>query len=715
MTSSYDLSAFFQPHGVAVIGASREPHKMGYGVVRNLVQYGYQGAIYPVNPNADTILGLKTYPSIAAVPDPLDLAVICVPAPRVEAELEACGERGVRAVTVISGGFRETGPEGAAREEAIKGVIRQYGIALVGPNCIGTIDTHTPLNTTFVVGVPRPGDIGFVSQSGALVVAIMDWARSAGVGFSRIVSLGNQAGVSEAELIEVISRDPQTNVVTVYMEGVSDGRKFVEIVGQVARRKPVIALKAGRGQGGAKAVASHTGALAGAESAYDAAFRRAGVLRADTMEEMFDWARTLASQPLPRGNRVAVLTNAGGLGVVAMDALEMAGLKQAVLSDATKAFIRARIPPAASAENPVDVIAGSGPAVYGLCLDALLADPGVDAVVVAMAPNDWFAPVSLADVLGDVSTSPLARGKPILSVLMGITPESEAARVLQQRHVPNFTFPERAGRALASMWQRKQWLDSLAEIGELTRPPECDLETARITIEAGLQVNRQMPAGNGWLTPEQVELLLAAYCIRTPASGLAPNIEHALALAKTVGYPVALKLAAEGLTHKTDVGGVMLNLENASELRSAFKAMMRQAGKTPFGSGVKGAYVQRMVKGQAEIIVGVVRDPQFGPLVMAGVGGTRVELQREVAFELAPLTRQQANDLLDRTAAGALLAGYRGAVPADREAVVDVILRLAQISLDWAEISEIEINPLIVQEAGQGAYAVDARVRLAVE
>lgn len=711
MTVSYDLSAFFQPRGVAVIGASREPHKMGYGVVRNLVQYGYQGPIYPVNPNAETILGLKVYPSIAAVPDPLDLAVICVPAPRVEAELEACGERGVRAVTVISGGFRETGPEGAAREEAIKRVIQRYGIALIGPNCIGTIDTHTPLNTTFVVGEPRPGEIGFVSQSGALVVAIMDWARSAGVGFSRIVSLGNQAGVSEAELVEAISRDPQTNVITVYMEGVSDGRKFIEVVGQVSQRKPVIVLKAGRGQGGAKAVASHTGALAGTESAYDAAFRRAGVLRADTMEEMFDWARTLAWQPLPRGNRVAVLTNAGGLGVVAMDALEMAGLKQAVLSEETKAFIRARIPAAASAENPVDVIAGSGPAVYGLCLDALLADPGVDAVVVAMAPNDWFAALSLADVLGDVSTSPLARGKPILSVLMGVTPDSEAARVLRQRHVPNFSFPERVGRALASMWQRKQWLDSLTQVGEVIRPSECDLDTARVTIEAGLQVTQQMPIHDGWLTPEQVELLLAAYAIRTPASGLAPSVEHALALAKTVGYPVALKLAAEGLTHKTEVGGVMLNLENASELRAAFKAMMKQAGKT-FRSGVKGAYVQRMVRGQAEVIVGVVRDPQFGPLVMAGVGGTRVELQRDVAFELAPLTRWQANELLDRTAAGALLAGYRGAKPADREAVVDVILRLAQISLDWDEISEIEINPLIVQGAGQGAYAVDARVRL---
>lgn len=716
---SSDLSVFFRPHGVAVIGASRDPQKLGHGVVRNLINNRYPGPIYPVNPRDDVILDHKVYPTIGDVPDPVDLAVIAVPAPIVSAQVEACGQRGVKGVIIISGGFREIGPEGLAREEAVKRIAHQYGIRVIGPNCIGTIDAHTPLNTTFVVGMPRPGEIAFLSQSGAMAAAVMDWALGAGVGFSRIVSLGNQVDVGASDMIEAIGRDGHTRVVTAYLEGIRNGRKFVEAASQAAKDFPIAVLKAGRSTSAARAAASHTGALAGDVEAYRAAFRRAGVLWAETTEELFDWGRALAWQPLPKGNRVAILTNAGGPAILAVDALVEAGMQLAPLSASTKSFLRQRVLPAASVENPVDILAGSGPATYALCLDALLTDETVDAVVVMQAPQDWFDPISVAEVVGEVANSALGRQKPIIAVLMGLASTSEATQALHRRRIPNFAFAERVGSTLAAMWWRKQWLDAQAQPQRPARFTKVDRDTAKAAIRAGLEVNRIVigkqvgSERSGWMTAEQVTALLNAYKIETPASGLAPNVEQAIPLAESVGYPVALKLAATDVTHKTDLGGVVLDVETPDELREAFEAMIARVVERAPKANIQGAFVQHMVKGQVELIVGVVRDPQFGPLVMAGSGGTHVELTRDVTFELAPLSARQADEMLDRTAAGKLLGGYRGAPPADRKAVVDVILRLAQIAVDWPEISEIEINPLIVMAKGGGASAVDARVRLA--
>lgn len=716
-----DLSVFFSPRGVAVIGASRDPNKLGHGVVRNLLEHRYAGPVHPINPAVNEILGLPAYPSVADAPDPLDLAVIAVPAARVEQALDECGQRGLRGAVVISGGFREVGPEGMAREEAIRQVAARHGIRLLGPNCIGTIDTHTPLNTTFVTGVPEPGEIAFVSQSGAVVAAVIDWAHTAGVGFSRIVSLGNQADVTEVEMLEAVAQDQHTRVILAYIEGISDGRAFLDAASRISAEKPVIALKVGRAGGGAKAVASHTGALAGSDAAYEAAFRRAGVLRARTLEEMLDWARALAWQPLPQGDRVAILTNAGGPGILALDALEAAGLRLAPLTEHTTAYLRERVPPAASVANPVDILAGSGPATYALCLDALLADEMVDAVVVITAPQDWFDPLSLAEVVGEVGSSPLGRRKPVLASIMGLRRGGNGTGVLHRRKIPNFAFPERVGSALAAMWHRRQWLDALgAQQPDAAAIAAQDALTGRAAVEAGLAVMRARvleegvdPAEAGWMTPDQIEPLLKAYGIAMPGSGLAPNVEEALALAESVGYPVVLKVAASGVTHKTDVGGVILDIRSPDALRAAFERLVDQVQeRAPTLSVIDGVYVQNMVWGQAELIVGAVRDPQFGPLVMAGVGGVQVELKRDVAFELAPLTRQQAGSLLDRTAAGGLLGGFRGAPPADREAAIDAVLRLSQIALDWPQVAEIEINPLIVRQQGEGALAIDVRVRV---
>lgn len=696
---SIDLNVFFQPRGVAVIGASRDPQKLGHGVLRNLIDYRYDGPLYPINPFANEILGRRAYASIADAPDPLDLAILVVPAPRVPQELKACGERGVKAAIIISGGFREVGPEGAAREAEIVRIAEQYGMRFLGPNGIGSIDTHTPLNTTFVKGMPVRGDIAFLSQSGAVCAAVIDWARGAGVGFSRMVSLGNQASVNEADMLGAIGGDSRTRVITAYIEGVSDGAAFVEVASRVAQRVPILALKVGRERGAAQAVASHTGALAGREEAYEAAFRRAGVLRANTMEELFDWARALAWQPLPEGNRVAILTNSGGPGILAVDALEAAGMRLSPLTDETKAYMRQRVPAAASVKNPVDILAGPGPATYALCLDALLSDETVDAVVAITAPQDWFAPVSLAEVIGEFT----GRGKPILAVIMGLASVSDATAVLHRRRIPNFAFPERVGSTLAAMWHRRQWLDARHNHHEIAPPEGCNPAAAGDVLAAR----------DGWLAPAEVDNLLRAYGICVPGAGLAADLESALALAAEIGYPVALKLAAEDVVHKSDVGGVALNLDGPDALRAAYQAIMKRATAHLPPDAQPKVFVQAMVPPGVDLIAGMVRDAQFGPLVMAGAGGTLVELVGDVAFDLAPLTPDQAGAMLDRTAAGELLAGFRGADAADRAAAIDTIVRLAQLAHDHPAIAEIEINPLIVLAGDGGAWAVDARARVA--
>ncbi|GAB4532572.1 MAG: acetate--CoA ligase [Anaerolineae bacterium] len=678
---------FFKPRGVAVIGASRDPHKLGYGVVRNLVEYRYQGAIYPVNPMASEILGHTCYPSVAEVPDPVDLAVVVLPAPLVAGVLDECGKRGIRHAIVVSGGFAETGPEGEAREVALAQIAEKYGMRILGPNCIGSIDTHTPVNTTFVVGMPQEGAIGFLSQSGAMCAAVIDWARGAGVGFSRIVSLGNQVDVNETQMLETMADDPQTRVITAYIEGVGDGRAFMKAAEKAARRKPVVVLKAGKGASGAKAVASHTGALAGSAEAYAAAFQQSGVLSASTMEELFDWARALAWQPLPAGNRVAVLTNAGGSAILTVDAIEAAGLELAPLTDETRAYLRPRLPAAASVANPIDLLAGSGPGTYAVALDAILSDPTVDAVVVIAVPNEWFLSASLAEVICEVAA---LHRKPVLASIMGLASVDQALAILHQRRVPNFAFPERAPSALAAMFARRQWLET---------PPDPPLELKDVDRDAA-----RLALKRGDLSDA-----LAAYGVTLPPSHLATDSGQAASLADEIGYPVVLKLVSPDITHKSDVGGVVLNLVDREAVRAAFDRILASARAADPEASIEGVLVQKMLAGGQEIIVGVRRDPQFGPLALVGQGGVDVELMRDVAMAVAPLSRSQAGRMLDSTRAGVRLRGWRGSPPADRDAVLDALLRLSQLACDFPEIAELEINPLYVLPEGRGAFAVDVR------
>lgn len=681
------LDPFFSPCGVAVIGASSNPHKLGHGVVRNLMEYHYRGPIYPVNPVVRDILSHTCYPSVTDVPNPVDLAVIVVPARSVAGVVDQCGSRGIKHVIVASGGFGETGPEGQAREQELARIAKKHSIRVIGPNCIGTIDTHTPVNTTFVVGMPQVGDIGFVSQSGAMCAAVIDWAIGAGIGFSRIVSLGNQVDVNETEMLAALVDDPQTRVITAYIEGVANGRAFMKTAEDAARCKPVVVLKAGHSEGGAKAVSSHTGALAGNAEAYDAAFQHSGVLSVGTMEELFDWARALAWQPLPKGNRVAILTNAGGPAILAADAMEAIGLELAPLTDETRTYLRPRLSVAGSVENPVDVLAGSGPGTYAVALDALLSDPSVDSALVIQAPQDWFLPASLAEVIGEVAA---VHRKPVLASIMGLASVEQALTILHRRRVPNYAFPERAASSLAAMLVRRQWLDTPAEpLVELT---DVDRTAARAALD-----------GNDFTS------VLAAYCIARPPARMANNAHKAASIADEIGYPVVLKLVSSNITHKSDVGGVVLDLADSDAVRAAFTRMLTTVRAASPNAIIDGILVQKMLKSGQEIIVGVRRDPQFGPLVLVGSGGVEVELLQDFATGIAPLSRTQAERMLSSTRAGIRLKGWRGCPPADRNAVLDVMLRMSQIACDFPEIAELEINPLYVQTEGQGAYAIDVR------
>jgi len=681
------LDSFFKPNGVVVIGASRDPHKLGYGVVRNLKEFRYNGSIYPVNKSASEILGEPCYPSVSEVPDPVDLAVIVVPAPVVPDMLRECGARGIRHAIVISGGFSETGEEGKALEEKLKEIAKDQDMRVIGPNCIGTIDTHTPVNTTFVTGMPEEGEIGFCSQSGAMVASVIDWARGAGVGFSRIVSLGNQVDVNETQMIEALAEDRETKVITAYIEGVSDGQAFLEATKKAALNKPVVALKGGRGESGAKAVASHTGALAGSAEAYEAAFERSGVQQANTMEEMFDWARALAWQPLPRGKRVGVLTNAGGPAILAVDALEKSGLELATLTDSTKSYLRSRLPKAASVSNPVDVLAGSGPGTYAVALDALLTDETVDAVVVIQAPQDWFLPASLAEVVGEVAG---VHDKPVIASIMGKASVEEALNILHKRKVPNVSFPERVASVLSAMVNRKQWLKT----PQNTPPESVDVDKKGIRRA---------------VTQEDWEDVLSECDILLPPQKKAKTPEQALKFAKEIGFPVVLKLISESVSHKTEVDGVKLDLRNDDQVQMAWEEVKESANKA--GAVMEGVLIQKMFTGGQEVILGINQDEQFGPMVLFGSGGTDVELLKDVASGIAPLNRMQAEHLIDKTRAGTKLQGWRNQAPADRETVISYLMRMAQLANDIPEIKELEVNPLYVLP--EGAYALDVRGSLA--
>ena len=691
------LDPFFAPQSIAVIGVSQNPAKLGYGIAKNLLHCGYQGAVHFVNPKGGTLFECPVYSAISDVPDPVDLAVLLIAAHLVPATLTACGERGIRAAIIASGGFREVGAEGAALEAECLHIAQDYDIRLLGPNCIGLIDTHLPLNTTFLPPPgPPPGEIAFISHSGAICAAIIDWAHGQGFGFSRIVSLGNQVDVTETDVLLPVAHDMHTKVLTLYLEGIDNGRFFIQSAQQITSHKPIIALKVGRSAAGQRAAASHTGALAGQEDAYNAAFRKAGVLRASTANEMFDWAKALAWCPLPAGENVAVLTNAGGPGVIAADALEANGLKLAELETVTTKSLHELLSAAAGLNNPVDMLASASPTQYAESLRLLLGDDNVNSVLVILPAPPMFSAVSVADeIIPIIQVSE----KPVVVALMGDLLTAEAQPVFRAARIPDYPFPEQAASALAALTQyaffkRKKLTDSLQA-----------MDVDKTAVQTILKKH-----ASGFLPQDSIQKILTAYAIPYPKTKLARSAQETVTSVQKVGFPVVMKIASPDIPHKSDMDGVVLGVEDVDTAVSTYNQLITRANTARPTAKILGVDIQQMVLPGQEMIAGIVQDPQFGPLLMFGSGGVEVEGLEDVAFALAPLTSEDVDYLLNSTWAGRKLSGYRNVAGVDKTAVVNLLIQLSQLALDFPQLTEIEINPL--RATDNNVIALDVRIRL---
>ena len=698
MTSS--LTPFFDAKGVAILGASTNPRKLSYGILENLISYGYKGEVYPVNPNASEILGKKAYASITDVPDPVELAVVVLPVTVIMDTMKEIGERGIKAVVIITGGFRELGEEGAKVERAVKELARSYGMRVVGPNCVGTIDVRTGLDSTFIKGLPPAGPIAFISQSGAICGGVIDLIINSKIGFSHFASLGNEMDVTEADMLEYFAEDENAKVIAMYVEGIQDGPRFMEVARRVSRKKPIVFLKAGKNDAGAKAVSSHTGSLAGSYTAYQAALAQAGVVEVETISQLFNVAWALGTQPLPAGKRVAMTTNAGGAAALAADSLAFNGFELAQISPEIQQTLRTKLNPSAQVSNPVDMLGSVSPEDYIWSLSNLDADQGVDVLLPILVPQ------SLVDTEG-VANSWIEIGrktqKTLLTCLMGERSTLEAEQSLNMAGVPVYAFPDEAGRVLKGMMQYKQLL---------TKPefkPVAVDNVEKNKMEAALA----LVDGTQAVGDYETRIMLEAYGIASVPGDLAGGVEEAVEIAEKAGYPVVLKIVSEDILHKSDSGGIALNINNSDALRVEYSNLMERIAKNEPNARIRGVMVEQMAPKGVEVIVGMRRDTTFGPMMMFGLGGTMVELLKDISFKVAPLTSEDIDEMIEDTLAGKLLKGYRGSPKADIEAVKQVIASLSQLSMDTPAISEIEINPLIVYPEGQGAISLDSRAILA--
>jgi acetate---CoA ligase (ADP-forming) len=691
-----DIEPFFSPRGVALIGASTSPQKLSYGILENMSRYGFTGAIYPVNPKADEILGHKSYPDISQVPDPVDLAVIILPAPATPKILKDCGERGIKSVIIISGGFKEVSGDGTALQAEILTIARQYGMRLIGPNCVGTLGLHSGFNSTFINGVPDSGSIGFISQSGAVCGGVVGYVQGKGIGFSMFASLGNEADVNETDLIEYLADDPHTRVIAAYVEAINNGPRFIETARRVSRQKPIVVLKAGRTQAGARSVSSHTGSMAGAHAAYAAAFKQSGVIEANSISELFDISLAFSCQPLPRGNRVAVLTNAGGPAALLADSLAANGLTLVDLREETQQRLRTGLVPSAQVTNPVDMLGGASPEEYSLAVSAALADPNIDIVIPVLVPQSL---VSVEDVARSIILAAAGTQKTVVTFLMGDDGIRAGRKLLHDHHIPTYDYPERVGPVLGAMLH-------YAAMQKMTYEAAPALDVYPKKAAALLH-------GKPSLGEAETRPLLAAYGIPLIQGAVVHSAAEAAALAASYNSLMALKIVSPDILHKSDVGGITLNVQGAQEARQAYTDLLERVQKNKPDARLEGVLVEQMALPGKEVILGMQRDAQFGPLLMFGMGGIYVELLTDVSFRVAPITRLDAEQMIMETKAGKLLQGLRGGAPADIEAVVDTLLRLSQLALDFPEISEVEINPLSVAGKGRGVLALDGRVILA--
>ena len=695
------LRKLFNPESVAIVGASTHEGKIGHILVKNLLTYDYPGKIFPINPKASEILGLKAYSSLKNIPERVDLAIIAVKPVDVLETIKICGEKNIEAAIVISAGFKETGPKGAKLEQELKKLAKENGIRILGPNCLGLIDTHSKLNASFATGMPEQGEIGFFSQSGAMCVAILDWVLGEKIGFSKFISLGNKTDISEIDMLIALGEDKNTKVILGYLEGIENGPAFIQVAQEVSKKKPIVIIKAGVTSAGAKAVSSHTGSLAGSESAYQAAFKQSGVIRAKTINELFNYALAFVKQPLPKGPRVAILTNSGGPGIIAADACDQSALQLVRLNSETAEKLRSFLPPVASFVNPIDIIGDAHFDRYDQALKVLLGASNVDAVIVILTPT---ATIEIKETAKAVVKHAQKTNKPILCSFMGKMQVEKGVKYLKKHGIPNYLCPEDAVMVLEKMWQRQHWLSQpLSTYFQI----QADRARVRYLLE---MAKRQ---GRFHLTETEAREILKAYGFSLPQTRLARTKEDAVEAAKNIGFPVVLKIVSPDISHKTDVGGVILKLETPQTVKEAFtEIMLRVKEKFP-KAAIYGISVQEMIQGAKETIIGFTRDPQFGPLLMFGLGGIYVEILKDVSFRIAPIGKREALEMIREIKTYPLLRGIRGEPPTDVSALVEGILALNQMALDFPEIIEAEINPFLVRT--KGSTAVDARLTIKKE
>lgn len=700
-----NLQKIFYPQSIAIIGANKVKGTVPCDILFNILQAEYKGVVFPVNPREKHLASIKTYKYAIDINDPVDLAVLVFPSSVMHLAIEQCGQKGIKGAIIISAGFKEVGGQGIEREEHIKKIADKYGISFIGPNCLGVINTDPSvmLNASFARKMPEEGNIAFISQSGALCTAVLDYAQAKHIGFSKFISIGNKADISEIDLLYYLKDDPKTRVILLYLEEITDGIGLMKAANNIIQEtgKPVLAIKSGRTQAGASAAASHTGSLAGSDEICDAAFNQAGIIRCDDIEEMFNKAIAFTYQPLPKDKRIAIITNAGGPGVLTTDAAVQCGLDLAKFSEHTTEILKKSLPRTANIKNPVDVIGDARADRYNLAVSSILKDDNVDGAFIILTPQSM---TEIENIATEISHLASQFDKPIYTSFMGEADVASGIDILQRNKIPHYILPESMPQAFSSVYKFKRMLDDKNEPVNTLKDVYKDKANS---ILAGALENEKK-----YLPEEQAVKVLEAYNFPLLKSGMAKSPDEAVILSEQLGYPVVMKIMSDDIIHKFDVGGVILDIKSKEEAENSYRKIIGNVKKLKPDAKISGVFVRQMIPHGEEVILGMKRDSTFGAVIMFGLGGIYVEIYKDVSFRVAPLDKKSVDKLISETKASSILSGARGRIPRDIISIKECLMRLSQLAVDCPQITELDINPLIVLEDGKGCFVADAKIML---
>lgn len=700
-----NLETIFHPKSVAIVGTNRVKGTVPHDILDNILKADFNGIVYPVSPKEKSIKGIKAYKYVVDVPDDIDLAILVFPSSVCHMALEQCGQKGIKSVIIISAGFKEVGEAGLEKEKQLIEIARKYDMSFIGPNCLGVINTapDTMLNASFAREMPEIGNIGFLSQSGALCTAVLDYAQAKHIGFSKFISFGNKADISEIDLLYYLMNDDETKVILMYLEEISDGKALISTAQEVIEKsgKPILVIKSGRTEEGASAAASHTGSLAGADEICDAAFEQAGIIRCDNIEEMFNKAIAFAYQPAPRTEKVAIITNAGGPGVLTTDAAISSGLKLAKFSEETTKVLKKALPATANIKNPVDVIGDARADRYVVAIQAAFDDEDVAGVFVILTPQSMTDIDTIAEEVTKIAEG---QTKPIYASFMGEKDVASGIDILQKHKIPHYILPESMCSAFQAVYRFNEILNNHVQEAVVLDDIQYD--------EAKKLMDKIVQNGRTFIPETETIDILRTYGLPVPQGNLASTVDEAVKIADEIGYPVVMKVVSDQVLHKSEVKGVELNIQSAQEVRDAYKRIHDNVSAILPDATIKGIYVIRMITGSEEVILGIKRDPAFGPVLMFGLGGIYVEIFRDISFGVAPLSYEEARKMIEKTRAYRILKGTRGHAPRDIDKIIDALIRLGQLAIDYPQIEELDINPLFVLDEGQGSVIGDARMLL---